>query len=369
MKIKNQELKQMLDIAMVDKSSISTVLNVSENEILWELNGDLVYKIQEQHNIPAGDYCVNAMQLAKIVKTLSTGTSNIDIKDHKLIISDKDGDIKEILSVGYKIKLPEFKETLLRLNTKEFIEILKDTKDFSSKDKSREIFTGIYLHYKHSSNTLNIVALDGYKMYVKTMELEEAEKLDSDFGLIMKNKSVERIKKLKDSQFIEIKKGIDGNNDERYYITFENGMIEESFIVNQEFFNHEALINNNYTYEVEYEDNDIKSFIKYFEKCKKFSSRKALLVESEIKDHKHQLLCDVDGTEITKEINVDTEERFNIAYNAEYMLSALNIFKKDYHVNVGMVDDVNGIIMQTEDRLVLVLPVRLAKNKKTNIRK
>lgn len=89
-----------------------------------------------------------------------------------------------------------------------------------------------------------------------------------------------------------------------------------------------------------------------------------MLVESEIKDHKHQLICNVDGTEITKEINVETEERFNIAYNAEYMLSALNIFKKDYHVNVGMVDDVNGIIMQTEDKLVLVLSVRLAKNRK-----
>lgn len=364
MKIKNQELKQMLDIAMVDKTSISTVLNVSENEILWELNGDLIYKTKEEHNIPAGEYCINAMQLAKIVKTLPNGTSDIDIKDKKLIISDKDGNIKEILSVGYKIKLPEFKETLLRLNTKEFIEILKDTKDFSSKDKSREIFTGIYLHYKHSSNTLNVVALDGFKMYVKTIELTKEEQLEEDFGLIMKNKSVERIKKLKDSDLIEIKRGVDSNNDEKYYITFENGMIEDGFILNQEYFSYEAIIKDNYTYEVEYEDDDIKSFIKYFEKCKKFKSKEGLLVESEIKDHKHQLICNVDGTEITKEINVDTSERFRIAYNAEYMLSALNIFKKDYHVNVGMVGDVNGIIMQTEDRLVLVLPVRLAKNRK-----
>lgn len=46
------------------------------------------------------------------------------------------------------------------------------------------------------------------------------------------------------------------------------------------------------------------------------------------------------------------------------MLSALNIFKKDYHVNVGMVDDVNGIVIQTEDKLALVLPIRLAKNEK-----
>lgn len=364
MKIKNQELKEMLDIAMVDKTSISTVLNVSENEILWELNGDLIYKTKEEHNITAGEYCINAMQLAKIVKTLPNGTSDISIKDKKLIISDKDGNIKEILSVGYKIKLPEFKETLFKLNTKEFIEILKDTKDFSSKDKSREIFTGIYLHYKHSSNTLNVVALDGFKMYVKTIELAKEEQLEEDFGLIMKNKSVERIKKLKDSDLIEIKRGIDSNNDEKYYITFENGMIEDGFILNQEYFSYEAIIKDNYTYEVEYEDDDIKSFIKYFEKCKKFKSKEALLVESEIKDHKHQLICNVDGTEITKEMNVKTEERFRIVYNAEYMLSALNIFKKDYHINVGMVDDVNGIIMQTEDRLVLVLPVRLAKNRK-----
>lgn len=363
MKIKNQELKQMLDIAMVDKSSISTVLNVNKNEILWKLNGDIVYKTQEQHNIPTGDYCINAMKLAKIVKTLPNGTSDIDIKENKLIISDKDGDIKETLTDGYKIKLPEFKETLLKLNTKEFIEILKDTKDFVSKDKSREIFTGIYLHYKHSNNTLNIVALDGWKMYVKTIELTKDEKLDSDFGLIMKHKSVERIKKLKDSEFIEIKKGFDSNSNKKYYITFENGMIEEGFIINQEFFRYETAMKKNYTYEVEYEDNDIKSFIKYFEKCKKFSS-KTIFVKSEIKDHKHQLICNVDGTEITKETNVKTEERFNVAYNAEYMLSALNIFKKDYYVHVGMVDDVNGIIINTENRLVLVLPVILTKNKK-----
>lgn len=33
-------------------------------------------------------------------------------------------------------------------------------------------------------------------------------------------------------------------------------------------------------------------------------------------------------------------------------------------LNIAMVNDVNGIIMQTEDGLVLVLPVRLAKNRK-----
>lgn len=33
-------------------------------------------------------------------------------------------------------------------------------------------------------------------------------------------------------------------------------------------------------------------------------------------------------------------------------------------LDIAMVNDVNGIIMQTEDRLVLVLPVRSAKNKR-----
>lgn len=365
MKIKNQELKQMLDIAMSDKDSIGTALNIEKDGILWELNGDLIYKLRGEHNIPVGDYCINAMKLAKIVKTLPNGTSDIDIKDNKLIIGDKDGDIKAELNDGYKINLPNFNITLLKLNTKEFVEVLKDTKDFTSKDKSREILTGIFLDYKYSNNTLKIVALDGFKMYVKTIKLTKDEKLDSDFGLIMKGKSVERIKKLKDSKFVEIKKGVDSNNEEKYFITFEGGMIEDGFILNQEYFSYKDTINDNYTYEVEYEDDDVKSFIKYFEKCKKFKSKEALLVESEIEDHKHQLICNVDGTTvITKDMEVDTEDRFNIAYNAEYMLSALNIFKKDYHVNVGMVNDVNGIVLWTKDRLTLVLPIRLAKNRK-----
>lgn len=367
MKIKNQELKEMLDIAMLDKNSIDTVLNICENEILWKLNENLTYKLQGEHNIPINNYSLNSMKLAKIVKTLPNGTSDIDIKDEKLIISDNDGDIKAELSEGYKITTPKFTNTLLKLKTKEFIEVLKDTKDFTSKDKTREVFTGVYLDYKHSNNILKIVALDNYKLYVKTIKLANEERLEDDFGLIMRNLSVERIKKIKSSEFIEIKKGVNNNNQEQYYITFEKGVIEDGFILNQKYFSYESAINTNYVYEVQYENNEIKSFIKYLEKCKKFSSQ-ALFIESEIQNHKHALTCNVEGTEITKDMDAKIKERFGVAYNSEYMLSAFNIFKENENVNIGMTSSQHGIVLWSEDKLILVIPVNLAKMKnRTNI--
>lgn len=358
--ITNAELKEMIEIAMLGKYDTEVTLNIRENGILWRLNEDVIYRTQGEHDFDIGEYKINSKQLTKIIKSLPKGTSELTIKDKTLIISDDTGDLKAKLTDGEKIEVPNVTERLIRLNAGEFIEILKEAKEFMSKDKSRQVFESVFLDYKKIHNELKIVALDGYRMYVKTIKLKDEDQLDSDFNLIMKKEAVERIKKNKNSNVIEIQKGTNKKGFEENYIRLENAMIENGFLTRGEYIAYESIINTDFTYKTEYGEKTIKDIIKYLEKCKKFGD-KSTLVESEIVNNKHILTCNVEGTEITKEFNANVKDRFKIAYNSQYMLDALNIFKEERNTEIWMKNEVSGIFFKTEDKLVLVLPIELKK--------
>lgn len=357
MKIKNNELKEMVAIANTIKNDYSTSIEVKENELLVQFNANYLYSLKGEHSMELGAYYLPAMEFNKIIKSLPAGVSDVKIEDKKLIISDKAGDIETPLDTIYEIFIPNIEETLAKIKAEEFIEILKETKQFISKDKNRRVFCGVYLDYYHKDHILKVVALDGYKMYIRNIQLDEETSVDYDFNLILNAETVERIKKIKSSEYIEIKSGASPVDDKQYFITFENGILED-ITVSGDYFSYKELLKDNINYEVVYDNKTIKELTQYFEKCKKLSGDNNI-IESTIVNHEHIIQTRGAGTKVKKTMKSDSEDRFLIAYNGDYMIDMLKLFKDSGRVTIKMEDHVNPIMMEDDVRFALLLPVRL----------
>ena len=359
MKIKNKELKEMVTIANTTKNDYSTAIEVKKNELLVQFNFNYLYSLKGKHTMELGAYYLPAMEFNKIIKSLPAGISDIKIEDEKLILSDKAGDIETPLNVADEIFIPKIDETLAKIKAEELIEVLKECKPFTSKDKNRIVFCGVYLDYYHQDHILKVVALDGYKMYIRNIQLDEETSVDYDFNLILNSETVERIKKIKNSEYIEIKAGTSPADGEQHFITFENGILED-ISIKGDYFSYKALLKDNINYETVYDGQTIKELAQYFEKCKKLAGD-ANLIESTIINHEHILQTKGAGTKVKKVMKSDTQDRFQIAYNGNYMIDMLKLFKDSGRVTVKMEDNVNPIIMEDDVRFALLLPVRLAK--------
>lgn len=357
MKIKNNELKEMVAIANTTKNDYSTAIEVKENEMLVQFNANYLYSLKGKHSMELGSYYLPAMEFNKIIKSLPAGVSDIKIEDEKLILSDKAGDIETPLDTANEISIPNIDETLAKIKTEEFIEVLKECKPFTSKDTNRIVFCGVYLDYYHQDHILKVVALDGYKMYIRNIQLDEETSVDYDFNFILNAETVERIKKIKSSEFIEIKAGTSPVDDKQYFITFENGVLED-VTISGDYFSYKALLKDNINYETVYDGKTIKELTQYFEKCKKLAGDDNI-IESTIINHEHIIQTRGAGTRVKKTMKSDNEDRFLIAYNGDYMIDILKLFKNSGRVTVTMTDHVNPIIMEDDVRFALLLPVRL----------
>ena len=254
------------------------------------------------------------------------------------------------------MKINNFEKTVLTLDTKEFIEILKETDDFRSKDDKMGNFTGVCLDYCSEKDRLNIVALDGYKLYVREMTNKTVANKKEDFELILSKQAIDKIKKIKSSGTIEIKKA---KNSEKHYIVFDNAIIDNAFI-DGDYSNYKSMLDEtDYNYNATYSKKEKDDIIKYFEKCKNFTNKQPL-VSSEIENGVNKLLFRDESTTIIKELKSSVKDRFKIAYNADFMLSALKLFKNS-NIEVSMIKPIGGIIIKDSQITTFVLPVRLAK--------
>lgn len=115
MKVKNNELKEMVAIANTTKTDYSTAIEVKENELLVQFNANYLYSLKEQHSMELGSYYLSAMEFNKIIKSLPTGVSDVKIENQTLVISDKAGDIETPLNATDEIFIPNIEETLAKI--------------------------------------------------------------------------------------------------------------------------------------------------------------------------------------------------------------------------------------------------------------
>ncbi|MBU5669631.1 hypothetical protein KQI68_07230 [Peptoniphilus sp. MSJ-1] len=369
MKLNTKNLQEAINVLNKNISNYA-VFNIDDENLILECDTDFIYT--SNSNVELKDYSsymISLDKLKKITKVLDSKEIELEFKEKNnktdLIINDNGVEISEIVEKQEnEINIKKY-ENYLRLDAEEFIKILKDSKKFRSKDKCRILFTGQLLKYHNNSNTLDVVALDGYKIYVYTIE-DVNTNINQDFELILNQKTIERLMKNKNSKEIEIQINFKENEIEDTVIKLNNMFLYDNH-TSGDYFNYKSTLRDEYDseYVTKIDSKMISKYIKYIDKCLKLQDKdqggkvRPSMITSEIVDNQRIFKLKDNSTKVELKEKSDAKDRFKIAFNGEYLKDLLELFKNEDDVIVTMKNDVNPMILQKDNLLALLLPVRL----------
>lgn len=355
MKINNKELKEMVNVAGLKKSDNFVDITTNKDGIKLQM-GNIIYTAKGKHEFEDSGYTMTAENFLNLTKALSNKWSDIKIENNSIAFKDDGIDITNNMDKSEKINLMEPETELLSIDTEELIEALKECKTFQAgKDINRKTLRGVCIKYKHIDNSVDIVALDGFRAIVKPIKLKKQANLNEDCEFVLTEQAVEMIKKIKSYEEIIIKQTPAPY--ERKYITFGDAMILQSF-VDENYFDYESVFRIDTQYKVEYSEKEVAELLKYYDKCKKLFKNRCV-VKSTIENGKQTLLSMEGNTKVEITLPAKTQERFMVAYNGVYMQEVLSIFKDSDKITVSMQKDIYPIIFEDETKKALLLPVRL----------
>lgn len=150
--------------------------------------------------ISQGKVYVNANMLSELVKKLPNEVITLELKTKNLVITCNTITYKlSILDLTTVIELPRLQETITISSS-----ILKDAINkvlfaVSTDQKNRPIYTGCL--FEINNNTLNAVAIDGYKLALNTQNIDSS----NSFKAIIPSKTLAEIsRRLEDDKIVSI---------------------------------------------------------------------------------------------------------------------------------------------------------------------
>ena len=354
MKINNKELKEMVNVAGLKKSDNFVDITTNKDGIKLQM-GNIIYTAKGKHEFEDSGYTMTAENFLNLTKALSNKWSDIKIENNSIAFKDDGIDITNNMDKSEKINLMEPETELLSIDTEELIEALKECKTFQAgKDINRKTLRGVCIKYKHIDNSVDIVALDGFRAIVKPIKLKKQANLNEDCEFVLTEQAVEMIKKIKSYEEIIIKQTPAPY--ERKYITFGDAMILQSF-VDENYFDYESVFRIDTQYKVEYSEQEITELLKYYDKCKKLFKNRCV-VKSTLENGKQTLLSIEGNTKVEITLPAKAKERFMVAYNGVFMQEVLSIFKDSDKITVSMQKDIYPIIFEDGIKRALLLPIR-----------
>lgn len=120
---------------------------------------------------------MQAKDFLKLIKALSNKRGDLKIENNLITFKDKGIDITNAVTSSESIEAPSLEVELLTIDLEELIIALKECKTFQApKSSNREIFKGVCIKYKHINNSVDIVALDRYRAYLKKYNTQKTRK-------------------------------------------------------------------------------------------------------------------------------------------------------------------------------------------------
>lgn len=141
-----------------------------------------------------GDITIPAKILAEIVATLPAGKIDLEIKDSSIALS-ADGYSASINGIAASEfpKLPTYAaDSLLSLPTDKLLEAINQVAFAAATDEGRPVLTGVL--FKLEGKSLSLVATDGYRLSLKTIELDEPVK--ENISLLLPAKTLLEVSRL-----------------------------------------------------------------------------------------------------------------------------------------------------------------------------
>lgn len=336
------------------------LLQTNDNELKltsYDLEIGIEY-ILEANVEEQGNTVVNAVMFSEIIKRLPSTEIKIALNENNLLEIECEGSLYKLATMN----ADDFPE-LPKINVDNSIEIeqttlknmIRKTIFAVSTEENRPIFTGCLFEVKE--NKLNVVAVDGYRLAVKTKELLSS---GNDFSSVIPGKTLNEVNKIISDSFDTVKIGISRN---QALFEMENCKIVTR-LLDGEFLNYSNTIPKNWETRIKVNKNNIQNC---FERILLISAssiekEKKYPVKINIELGKVTISCANQTGDAKEEIYVDTEGKdLEVGFNPRFFLDALKaIDDEDVYIEFGT-NRSPCIIKPVEDGdyVYMILPIKM----------
>ncbi len=305
-----------------------------------------------------GATVVNAIMFAEIIRKLPNKDIKIGINTDNLLEIECENSLYKLATMN-----PDEFPELPKINVDNSIEIEQNTlRDMVRKtifavstEENRPIFTGCLFEIKEGK--LNVVAVDGYRMAIKSKEIKEH---GSDFSCVIPGKTLNEVNKIIDDSFDTIKIGVSRN---QALFEMENCKIVTR-LLDGEFLKYSNTIPNNWETRIKVNKMELQDC---FERiilisASSIEKEKRYPVKVNIEVGKVVISCQNQTGNAKEELIVNTEGKdLEIGFNPRFFLDALKaIDDEDIYVEFGT-NRAPCIIKPIEDGdyIYMILPIKM----------
>ena len=337
------------------------LIQTNENEIKlssYDLEIGIEYVIDCSEVEEHGNTVVNAIMFSEIIRKLPNTDIRIYINESNLLVIECEGSLYKLATMN-----PDEFPELPKISIENSIEIEQNTLKnmirktiFSvSQEENRPIFTGCL--FEVVENKLNLVAVDGYRLAVKSNVLNEKA---NNFSAVIPGKTLNEINKIISDSFDTVKIGISKN---QALFEMENCKIVTR-LLEGEFLKYENTIPKTWETKMVVNRSNLQNC---FERISLISSsviekEKKYPVKITIEIGKVTISCANQTGDAKEEIYTETEgKNLEIGFNPRYFLDALKaIDDEDVLVEFGT-NRSPCIIKPVEngDYTYMILPIKM----------
>lgn len=307
----------------------------------------------EANVIEEGTVVIDSKIFGEIIRKLPNSEVRIErIENDTLQISCE----KSVFNVVYMNSdefpsLPEIdEEKQIQIPQNILKNMIKSTSFAVAQDETRPILQGILFEMKNKK--LNLVALDGYRLAIKT------EYLDSDFDIevVIPGKTLNEVSKILDD--VETIVNITFSNNHILFNLNKTRII--SRLLDGKFVNYNSLLPQEHKLLVEANKQDLQNGIERASLMAKDGNSN--LIKLEVQQDNLVITSNSQLGKVREEVGIIMQgEGIQIAFNSRYLLDVLKNMEEDIVV-LEMTSSVTPCIIkakETDSYRYLVLPVRL----------
>ena len=305
-----------------------------------------------------GNTVVNAIMFSEIIRKLPNTDITITVNDNNLLVIECEGSLYKLATMN-----PDEFPELPKINVDNSIEIeqnllknmIRKTIFAVSNEENRPIFTGCLFEVK--DNKLNVVAVDGYRLAIKSNLLNSKS---NDFSVVIPGKTLNEINKIILDSFDSIKIGVSKNQ-----ALFE---MEDCKIVTRlldgEFLNYRNAVPTNWETRIRVNKNNIQNC---FERiilisASSIEKEKKYPVKISIEIGKVTISCTNQTGDAKEEIYVTTEgKNLEAGFNPRYFLDALKVID-DEEIYIDFGTNISPCIIrpiESDEYTYMILPIRM----------
>ena len=311
------------------------LLQTNDNEIkLTSYDYEIgIEYVLEAKVLEQGSTSVNATMFSEIIRRLPDSEINISLNEKNLLEIECEGSLYKLATMD-----PDDFPDLPKINVDNSIEIeqstlknmIKKTIFAVSSDETRPIFTGCL--FEILDGKLNVVAVDGYRLAVKSKALEGSK---NNFSCVIPAKTLNEVNKIITDSFDNVKIGISRN---QALFEMENCKVVTR-LLDGEFLKYSNTIPKTWETRIKVNKNQLQNC---FERVALISAssiekEKKYPVKVNIEVGKVTISCANQTGDAKEEILIDTEgKELEIGFNPKFFLDALrNIDDEDVYVEYG----------------------------------